>query len=116
MLVTPVEYLPQLGEVWKSWGGVWGGNRDPVHFQLPGAPSPELLAETKGAAAQEQQGAIWNPYLAAANLSEDLPWYVKFLRPWQLGIYRDYPIIRGLIDPAASIDEINLFFQNLTSS
>jgi|SRR5882757_1389825 len=49
MLVTPVEYLPDLGAIWISWGGEWGGNRDPVHFQLPGAPSPELLQQTKGA-------------------------------------------------------------------
>jgi len=22
-----------LGAVWESWGGQWGGERDPVHFQ-----------------------------------------------------------------------------------
>lgn len=22
-----------LGRVWQSWGGVWGGTRDPVHYQ-----------------------------------------------------------------------------------
>ncbi len=25
-----------LGSVWQSWGGIWGGARDPIHFQLPG--------------------------------------------------------------------------------
>ena len=25
--------LAWLGEVWTSWGGQWGGARDPVHFQ-----------------------------------------------------------------------------------
>jgi hypothetical protein len=25
------------GQVWQSWGGTWGGARDPVHFELPGA-------------------------------------------------------------------------------
>jgi len=24
-----------LGEYWQSLGGVWGGKRDPVHFQNP---------------------------------------------------------------------------------
>jgi len=25
--------LAWLGAVWESWGGRWGGQRDPVHFQ-----------------------------------------------------------------------------------
>jgi hypothetical protein len=26
-----------LGEVWESWGGVWGGAlNDPIHFEYPG--------------------------------------------------------------------------------
>lgn len=25
--------LNWLGAVWESWGGRWGGQRDPVHFQ-----------------------------------------------------------------------------------
>jgi len=25
--------LAWLGSVWESWGGRWGGIRDPVHFQ-----------------------------------------------------------------------------------
>jgi len=25
--------LNWLGAVWESWGGRWGGKRDPVHFQ-----------------------------------------------------------------------------------
>ena len=27
------EDMPWLGRVWQSWGGVWGGARDPVHYQ-----------------------------------------------------------------------------------
>jgi len=27
--------LYYLGAVWRSWGGIWGGERDPVHFQPP---------------------------------------------------------------------------------
>lgn len=26
-----------LGAVWRSWGGGWGGSSDPVHFELPGS-------------------------------------------------------------------------------
>lgn len=29
--------LADLGSVWESWGGVWGGRYgDPVHFEFPG--------------------------------------------------------------------------------
>lgn len=29
--------LKDLGQVWESWGGVWGGEfRDPIHFEYPG--------------------------------------------------------------------------------
>ncbi len=48
LLVTPVEYLAELGKIWIEAGGEWGGNGDPVHFQLPGAPTAELLAATHG--------------------------------------------------------------------
>lgn len=30
-----------LGKVWESWGGVWGGHYgDPVHFEFPGFKAP----------------------------------------------------------------------------
>ena len=32
--------LADLGSVWESWGGVWGGRYgDPVHFEFPGFKS-----------------------------------------------------------------------------
>ena len=37
MIVSGTENLADLGQVWESWGGTWGGQRDPVHFELPGA-------------------------------------------------------------------------------
>lgn len=52
LVVTPYEALEDLGGLWASWGGAWGGNRDPVHFELPGAsaahrigPSTHTIAE-----------------------------------------------------------------------
>lgn len=39
MIVNYAEYLPQLGQLWQSWGGVWGGAfNDPIHFEFPGFP------------------------------------------------------------------------------
>lgn len=29
-------YLKALGEHWRSLGGEWGGEADPIHFGLPG--------------------------------------------------------------------------------
>jgi D-alanyl-D-alanine carboxypeptidase len=35
--------LADLGQVWTSWGGVWGGAfKDPIHFEYPGFPHKEL--------------------------------------------------------------------------
>ena len=38
MIVSPANYQHAVGLTWeKEWGGKWGGKRDPVHFELPGA-------------------------------------------------------------------------------
>jgi len=37
-VVSPVEYQTAVGRAWERlWGGKWGGSKDPVHFELPGA-------------------------------------------------------------------------------
>lgn len=39
MIVSYADWLPQLGHLWQSWGGVWGGAfNDPIHFEFPGFP------------------------------------------------------------------------------
>ena len=38
MIVSPDNYQHGVGKVWEhDWGGKWGGAKDPVHFELPGA-------------------------------------------------------------------------------
>lgn len=38
MVVEPGEWQVNVGRAWENyWGGTWGGARDPVHFELPGA-------------------------------------------------------------------------------
>jgi hypothetical protein len=32
MISTPAE-LRRLGMLWRSWGGIWGDDEDPIHFQ-----------------------------------------------------------------------------------
>lgn len=41
LVVSPYDLslFRQLGQIWVSWGGVWGGEfDDPIHFELPGFP------------------------------------------------------------------------------
>lgn len=39
MVVAYADWLTQLGALWQSWGGVWGGAfTDPIHFEYPGFP------------------------------------------------------------------------------
>lgn len=48
MTVQPMAALPDVGRLWESWGGVWGGHySDPVHFEFPGfqAPAPAYADE-----------------------------------------------------------------------
>ncbi len=79
LLVTPVDYLPALGDLWISWGGQWGGNRDPVHFQLPGAPSPELLAQTQGAASEQSTGNSLGDWILQRY--GEIPWWISYFLP-----------------------------------
>lgn len=39
MLVRPEDYLADVGYTWETWGGVWGGQGDPVHFEIPSSRS-----------------------------------------------------------------------------
>lgn len=36
-VTSPWEWQPDVGELFRQMGGVWGAKRDPVHFELPGA-------------------------------------------------------------------------------
>ncbi len=36
LLVAGEQNQYDLGQVWQSWGGVWGGSKDPIHFEMPG--------------------------------------------------------------------------------
>jgi hypothetical protein len=41
MIVTPMEYISDVGAYWTGMGGKWGGQfNDPVHFEYPGFHPP----------------------------------------------------------------------------
>lgn len=38
LIVEPSNLQSAVGRAWENlWGGKWGGSKDPVHFELPGA-------------------------------------------------------------------------------
>jgi hypothetical protein len=37
-----------VGYTWESWGGVWGGQNDPVHFEYPGFVVPAVDPSAEG--------------------------------------------------------------------
>ena len=50
-IVSPANLQTAVGHAWsKYWGGKWGGARDPVHFELPGASQLAWSIGESGAA------------------------------------------------------------------
>jgi hypothetical protein len=97
MLVTPVEYLQDLGEIWTQWGGQWGGNGDPVHFQLRGAPSAELLEQLAGKRPIGLSVGDW--ILQKYNA---LPWWLSLILPPGMTVNSaTNPATQKIIDNAA---------------
>ncbi len=76
LLVTPYEALADVGAFWQSMGGTWGAQRDPVHFELPGASvrhrvsSPSPYTHTLAVAVDILIGI--NPYIGAVELAATL--------------------------------------------
>jgi hypothetical protein len=64
MVVSPMEALSDVGYTWQTWGGVWGGERDPVHFQYPGFVPP--LVQTSG------EGLSWWEQLLLGSKGVDV--------------------------------------------
>lgn len=53
MVASSLTDLYDLGSVWTSWGGVYGSDKDPVHFEYPGfrpPPSPSGTGQRRSKA------------------------------------------------------------------
>jgi hypothetical protein len=49
-----------LGTVWESWGGVWGGAlNDPIHFEYPGFSIGGSSFKRAGRARPQEGGAFY---------------------------------------------------------
>lgn len=68
LVTSPFDALSDVGYTWQSWGGVWGGNRDPVHFEYPGFVPPQ--AE--------------NVVQRAVHTFEQIPWWASLWFPLSL--------------------------------
>src|SRR5216683_7219827 len=44
MVVSPMDYLADVGYTWQTWGGGWNSS-DAIHFELPGASASALNRE-----------------------------------------------------------------------
>jgi hypothetical protein len=81
-VVTPENYQSRVGSAWETyWGGKWGGRRDPVHFELPGASEQAWqLGESQAQATRQppQEGD------AFYKLADFLSGFVPYLGTLQL--------------------------------
>ncbi len=64
MVVTPMEALADVGYTWQTWGGIWGSQADPIHFEYPGFQ--EYL---------QSKVPEFGPTPLAAQLASPGPWW-----------------------------------------
>jgi D-alanyl-D-alanine carboxypeptidase len=88
LVVTPYEALSDVGYTWQTWGGEWGGEKDPVHFQYPGfvppvEPEPSVKAKIAGTIATLPLGLGASVGISAAQAIEGKPLIVDAPPLWQ---------------------------------
>jgi D-alanyl-D-alanine carboxypeptidase len=101
MVVEPYDALADVGKVWESWGGVWGGHyNDPIHFELPGFKSPVMARN-----AVPSPDSV--PFLAQALdfiLSFNPAIGLTELLAWMLSLgFPQNQVLKYLQNPVASI-------------
>lgn len=71
VVLNDSSYLSELGGIWESWGGVWGGRfHDEIHFEAPGFSHAPAGREN------------WIQQIA--RLYDQLPWWIQMMIPVQL--------------------------------
>jgi hypothetical protein len=72
MVVSPWGALADLGYTWQQWGGVWGGDRDPVHFEYPGFVAPPV----SGTSGDWSLDPEFGPTPGYAKIFSPGPWFL----------------------------------------
>jgi hypothetical protein len=65
-------YETGVGPTWQAWGGIWGGQKDPVHFQLPGGQEVRANPYTHTLAQAVDFLIGMNPVIGATELAATL--------------------------------------------
>jgi hypothetical protein len=87
VVVIGDENLNDLGQVWESWGGVWGGaNRDPIHFEYPGFRPPPAGTPAEARTPFNIGEILFNPIGVATAVSPELAKVVDFILGFAPGI------------------------------
>jgi hypothetical protein len=62
LVVTPYSLQANVGQAWQTyWGGTWGGAKDMVHFELPGAGALAWkLGEQGSAPTATNNPSLWD--------------------------------------------------------
>jgi hypothetical protein len=47
VVTSPMDALNDMGAYWTEQGGVWGGAKDPIHFEFPGFTPPAQTWEQR---------------------------------------------------------------------
>lgn len=62
-----------VGPLWRSWGGIWGAEKDPIHFQLPSSTGEVRVNPYTHTLAQAVDFIIsFNPVIGATELAATL--------------------------------------------
>lgn len=85
MVVAPSAWQANVGRAWeRTWGGKWGGAKDPVHFELPGASQLAWKLGESGAVPTAQAPAEKTEGLAGKLFDVALGTAVPFYGSLQL--------------------------------
>jgi len=62
LLISPPQYQAAVGDAWvQFWGGAYGGVKDAVHFELPGASATaDDLGNKADAEAADSYPSLWD--------------------------------------------------------
>lgn len=83
-ICSPSDWIFDVGSVWVSWGGAYGGKRDPVHFELSGAGAlawqlGEAGQVPPGGGSTNQLGTGANKKGIAAEIGKLPAWSRKYI-------------------------------------